>query len=315
MVNHLIVYLLSFFGVWIGSGLAIKSVEKISQQLKTSSFLLSFLVLGLFTSIGELSIGISSIIKNDPEVYIGNLIGASIVIFMLIIPLLALVSKSIKITPEFQEFNLLASLLVIALPILSIMDGKVTKIDHILALVLFVFLLINIQRKNKLIKNLEIINQSRSKIGPEFLKIIFGIIVIFTSSYFIVEQTLYFSKILQLSPFIISLLITSLGTNIPELSLIVRSVIMKNNQVAFGNYIGSASFNTFLLGFLGLIYNKDIILNNNYTISLIFLLLNLTLFYFFAKSKNTITRKESLILLSTYVLFLVTQILFLNTLS
>jgi cation:H+ antiporter len=310
MINHLIVYVLSFLGVWIGSGLAIKSVEKISHQLKTSSFVLSFLVLGFFTSIGELSIGISSIIKNDPEVYIGNLVGASIVIFMLIIPLLGLASKSIKITPEFQEFNLLASLLVIALPVLSIMDGKITKIDNLLALILFIFLLINIQNKNKLITSIKSISKSKSKIAPEILKIIFGIIVIFTSSHFIVEQTLYFSKILQLSPFIISLLITSLGTNIPELSLIVRSAIMKNNQVAFGNYIGSASFNTFLLGFLGFIYKKEIIVNNSYTISLIFLILNLVLFFFFAKSKNTITKKESLILLSTYFLFVFTQIYF-----
>ncbi len=309
MINHLLVYILSFFGVWIGSGLAIKSVEKISHQLKTSSFVLSFLVLGLFTSIGELSIGVSSIIKNDPEVYIGNLVGASIVIFMLIIPLLALVSKSIKITPEFQEFNLLASLLVIALPVLSVIDGKITKIDNVLALFLFFFLLVNIQSKNKLINNLKIINQSKSKIIPELLKIVFGVLVIFTSSHFIVDQTLYFSKIFQLSPFIISLLVTSLGTNIPELSLVVRSAIMKNNEVAFGNYIGSASFNTFLLGFLGLIYNKDIILNNNYTISLLFLIINLTLFFFFAKSKNTISKKESLVLLSTYFFFIAAQII------
>jgi len=310
MINHLLVYLLSFLGVWLGSGLAIKSVEKISHQLKTSSFVLSFLVLGLFTSIGELSIGVSSIIKNDPEVYIGNLVGGSIVIFMLIIPLLALASKSIKITPEFREFNLLASLLVIALPVLSVMDGKITKIDNILALILFIFLLINIQSKNKFVENIKKINQAKSKVGPELLKIIFGIIVIFTSSYFIVEQTLYFSTVLGLSPFIISLLVTSLGTNIPELSLVIRSVIMKNNEVAFGNYIGSASFNTFLLGFLGLIYNKEIILNNNYTISLIFLILNLTLFFFFAKSKNTVSKKESLILLSTYFLFILAEILF-----
>lgn len=309
MFNHLIVYILSFFGVWVGSGLAIRSVEKISRQLKTSSFVLSFLVLGLFTSIGELSIGLSSIIKNDPEVYIGNLVGASIVIFMLIIPLLGLVSKSIKITPEFQEFNLLASLLVIALPVLSIMDGKITKVDNILALVLFIFLLVNIQNKNKLINNIKTISASKSKITPEILKIFFGIIVIFTSSHFIVEQTIYFSNILELSPFIISLLVTSLGTNIPELSLIIRSVIMKNNEVAFGNYIGSASFNTFLLGFLGLIYNKDIVLNNNYTISLIFLIINLTLFFFFAKSKNTVSKKESLILLSTYFFFITAQII------
>jgi cation:H+ antiporter len=310
MFNHLIVYILSFFGVWIGSGLAIKSVEKISHQLKTSSFVLSFLVLGLFTSIGELSIGVSSIIKNDPEVYVGNLVGASIVIFMLIIPLLALVSKSIKITPEFREFNLLASLLVIALPVLSVMDGKITKTDNILALVLFIFLIINIQNKNKLVESIKKIDQSKSKIGHELLKIIFGIVVIFTSSHFIVEQTLYFSKVLNLSPFFISLLVTSLGTNIPELSLVIRSAIMKNNEVAFGNYIGSASFNTFLLGFLGLIYNKDIVLNNNYTISLIFLILNLVLFYFFARSKNTVSKKESLILLSTYFLFILTEIIF-----
>ena len=310
MINHLVVYILSFFSVWIGSGLAIKSVENISHQLKTSSFLLSFLVLGFFTSIGELSIGISSIIKNDPEIYVGNLVGASIVIFMLIIPLLALVSKSIKITPEFREFNLIASLLVIALPVLSVMDGKITKVDNILAIVLFIFLLVNIQSKNKFSESIKKINQSRSKIFPELLKIIFGIIVIFASSHFIVEQTLYFSRILNLSPFFISLMVTSLGTNIPELSLVIRSVIMKNNEVAFGNYIGSASFNTLLLGVLGLIYNKDIILNNNYTISLIFLILNLTLFYFFAKSKNTVSRKESLILLSTYFLFLFVQTLF-----
>ena len=51
MLPHIIIYLLSFAGIWIGSGIAIKSVEKLSV-LKLSSFLVSFVILGLFTSMG-----------------------------------------------------------------------------------------------------------------------------------------------------------------------------------------------------------------------------------------------------------------------
>lgn len=226
---------------------------------------------------------------------------------MLIIPLLAIVSKSIHITPEFRGFNLPASLVVVALPALTVMDGKITKIDSYLIIGLFIFLLISIQSKKSLLKQAQKIANSKSKISRDFLKMLFGILVIFTSSYFIVEQTVYFANILKVSPFIISLLITSLGTNIPELSLIIRSVIIKNNQVAFGNYVGSASFNSLIMGILSLIYGKDLILGNNYFISLIFLIINLILFYRFAKTKNTISVKEGLILLALYLIFVIIE--------
>lgn len=307
MIGNSVLYLLSFIGVWIGSGIAVKSVEIISKKLKVSSFLVSFVVLGLFTSIGEISVGINSIIKDDPEIYIGNLVGASIVIFMLIVPLLVVFSKSIKITPEFRGFSLPASLITIALPSVCAMDGKISQIDAIFCITVFIFLLINIKNNQK---NSDENNQTKinSKIIKQFFQMIFGIIIIFISSHFIVEQTVFFSEILHLSPFFISLIITSLGTNIPELSLIIRSVIMKNNQVAFGNYIGSASFNTLIMGVLTLIYRKEIFLSNNYLLSLIFLVINLSLFYHFSRTKNTISIIEGSILLFLYFIFLTTEI-------
>src|SRR3989344_1820060 len=110
MLPHLAIYALSFIGIWIGSGLAISSVERLSKILRVSSFAVSFIVLGFFTSVSELSVGVNSILENDPEIYVGNLIGASIVIFILIIPLLAIAGHNINITPEFRGFNLPASL-------------------------------------------------------------------------------------------------------------------------------------------------------------------------------------------------------------
>jgi len=309
MLPHLVIYALSFIGIWIGSGLAISSVERLSKILRVSSFAVSFIVLGFFTSVSELSVGVNSILENDPEIYVGNLIGASIVIFMLIIPLLAITGNNIKITPEFRGFNLPASLVVIALPVILAMDGRIGRTDSILALSLFGFLVVAVQTKRGLLEKMKAINSRSSiKVGKELLRIVFGVAVIFIASRFVVEQTMYFSNILQLSPFVISLLLISIGTNIPELSFVVRSAFMKNNQVAFGDYVGSASFNTFLMGGLTFFYGKPVLLNNSYLVSLLFLVVGLFVFYYFARTKNSISRIEGLVLLALYVLFLLVEI-------
>lgn len=309
MLPHLVIYILSFVGIWIGSGLAIGSVERLSKILRVSSFAVSFLVLGLFTSVSELSVGVNAILENDPEIYVGNLIGASIVIFMLIIPLLAITGKKIKISTEFQGFNLPASLVVIALPVILAMDGRVGRTDSIIALSLFGFLVIAVQTRRGLFERIKTINSRSSiKVGKELLRIVFGVAVIFIASRFVVEQTMYFSQILEVSPFLVSLLLVAIGTNIPELSIVVRSAFMRDNQVAFGDYVGSASFNTFLLGILTLVYGKSVVLSNSYLVSLLFLVFGLLAFYYFARTKNSISRLEGLALLAMYLLFLATEL-------
>lgn len=309
MQHHVLLYALSFLGIWIGSGLAIGSVERLSKTLKVSSFAISFIILGIFTSIGELSVGINSVLENDPEIYVGNLIGASIVIFMLIIPLLAITGNAIKITPEFRGFNLPASLVVIALPVILAMDGVVDQNDGLAVIVLFGLLVFAIQTKRGLLEKIKGINiQSGVQIGKELIRIVFGVVTIFIASRFVVEQTMYFANALQVSPFMLSLLLIGIGTNIPELSLVLRSAFMKNNQIAFGDYVGSASFNTFLVGILTLWYGKPVLLSNSYLVSLLFLIIGLLAFYYFARTKNAISRLEGFLLLVLYILFVATEL-------
>lgn len=305
MVFHLLVYLLSFIGIWIGAGLAISSVEKLSRSLKLSSFMVSFLVLGVFTSISEFSVGVNAVLDNDPEIFVGNLIGASIVIFMLIIPLLAITGKAVRINPELRGATLLAPLFTVALPVLLSLDGRIGKTDAILAITGYFFSTFFIESKRSILEKASSLFQFRkNKVSLLLLKIVVGIAIIFTASYFIVDQTLYFSNLLSVSPFVISLLVIAVGTNLPELSIVVRSMFMRSNQVAFGDYIGSASVNTLLFGVLTLWYGKPILLTNSYLISLVFLIIGLICFAFFARSKNLLTRGEGWCLLSLYIVFM-----------
>lgn len=192
LIIHFLTYIVSFFGVWIGSGFVIKSIETLSRKIKVSSFAVSFLLLGFFTSIGELSVGVNSVLENDPEIYVGNLIGASVVLFLLVIPLLAVLGNSIHISPEFRGFNLAASLVVVAIPAVSVMDGVVTTADAVISIVLFTFLLFSVQMKKGLIEKVEHFDKNFAvKLKNELLKIVFGVALVFAASHFIVRK-LYF---------------------------------------------------------------------------------------------------------------------------
>lgn len=310
MLQHILYYVLSFIGIWIGAGVIISSVEKFSHKLKLSSFSVSFLVLGLFTSLGELSVGVSSVIDNDPEIFVGNLIGASIVLFTLVIPLLAITGKPVKINPEFQGFNLISSLFVIALPVILSFDGRLDRLDGIMCVAMFVVSVMLIQSKRGFLNNPSaMIKRQSLKVWSEIIKIVIAVIAIYFSSHVVVTQTMYFSQLLNISPFFISLMLVSVGTNLPELALAVRSVFFRDNEVAFGDYVGSASYNTILFGGLVLWYGQTIYLTNSYIISLVVLLLGLFLFYLFAKSKNTLSRKEGFYLLLLYIVFVAVELL------
>ncbi len=309
MIQHLIIYLLAFIGIWVGAGFALKSVENISKTLKASSFAVSFLILGFFTSVSEFSVGLNSVFMNDPEIYVGNLIGASIVIFLMIIPLLAVINKDVRINGEFQGFNLMLSIIVIAMPGILSMDGHVDRIDGLISLILYIFLLICIQSKKGVLSNAASIGRSQIlKIVKNLLKIIAGVTIIFLSGRIVVDQTMYFAQVLNVSPFLISLLVISIGTNIPELSIVARSFFMKNTETAFGDYVGSAAFNTFIYGILTIYYGKTIILTNSYFISLLFLTGGLFAFYLMSKTEHKISRHEGFLLLLIYAVFLSVEI-------
>lgn len=309
MDNRVLFYILSFLGIWFGSRLVISSIEKFSRRLRLSTFSVSFLLLGLFTSLGEISVGINSVLDNDPEIFVGNLIGASIVLFLLATPLLAMGGRGIKISEEFQKINLIVSLTVVAIPVLLTLDGSVTKRDGVVGVLAFITSVILIESKKGFLSSPTSFTQSRPlKKISELLKVAVGAIIIYFCSKMIVEQTMYFSQVLKLSPFFISLLMISVGTNLPELSLVIQSVINKKDRVAFGDFIGSAVYNTLIFGVLAIWYGKPIYLTNSYMISLLTLVSGLILFYHFAKSKNTLSRKEGFILFSLYILFVILEI-------
>ncbi len=311
IIFRVLLYFTSFFVIWYCSGIIIKSVENIAQRFRVTPFAMSFFVLGILTSIPEFSVGINSIINNTPDIFIGNLLGASLIIFIFIIPILAVFGSGVRLVHQLNENNLIFSLLVVASPVFLIADNVLTRTEGVFLIIIYFILFYFIEKRHGL---MEIQKEKKQFLNKNFFEDIIGLLiagaVLFLTSRYLVTETVYFSSVLKISQFIISLIVLSIGTNLPEISLAISAVISGKNEVALGDYLGSAAANTFLFGLFTLLNGKRVNVGI-YSFRILFLtLLGLGIFYFFSRSKNNISKNEGKILLLIYLLFILSQILF-----
>ncbi|KXK10424.1 MAG: putative calcium/sodium:proton antiporter [Microgenomates bacterium OLB23] len=103
LIANIVIYIISFIAIWYGAGLIIASITKFSTRLKLSPFTFSFVFLGILTSIPEFSVGLQAVVNGDPEIFVGNLLGGVVALFLLVIPLLAIFGKGISLKHELNK--------------------------------------------------------------------------------------------------------------------------------------------------------------------------------------------------------------------
>lgn len=87
-----VLLLLGLASVIISSEVTVNSVVNIAHSYKISEALISVLIIGLGTSLPELSISISAILKKKTEMSVGNIIGSNILDTLLPIGIAAVIS-------------------------------------------------------------------------------------------------------------------------------------------------------------------------------------------------------------------------------
>lgn len=303
----MLLLIICFIAIWFSTGVIIRQAEFLSNKLKINQFVVSFVVLGLATSITEFVIGANAIIDNKPSIFVGNLLGGVAVIFLFIIPMLAIFAKSLKLDRKFNGFLLIASLLVILAAPIFVVNREIQVEDSYILITSYIVLVILVISRNQSEK-VKIVNKSKLfkdiviSVGKIF---VVTVVMLFAGNY-LVDTAIYYSNLWGVSPFIISILGLSVGSNLPEIVVGIRSILSGKKSIAFANYLGSAAANSLALGLLSLINfiktSQPIIINSNLSV-LWFIVFGLIIFYIFIRSKTEISRNEGFALLFIYAIF------------
>ena len=311
---HFAYFALAAMIIWFFSGLLVDAVDRVARRFHQSGFTVAFFVLGLMTSISEISVMINSTLNRTPQVSAGNLSGASFVILMLIVPLLAIVSNGIKLNGYIRKFNFILALSAIALPALFLADGHVTIMEGLFSLLAYVLLLYCIRKLQPAAKEIiedvetELLHKKHATLRDSCI-IGAGALSILLAGHTLVEETVYFAGIFQIPPSIIGLLVLSIGTNVPEIVVAIRSVKKNHADIAFGDYLGSAVANTLIFGLLSLFNGEFRVEASEFVFTFFFMVMSFLMLYVFAESNNKLSRREGIVLLSMYLLFLCIEII------
>jgi cation:H+ antiporter len=312
-LGHLSIFILSSLAVWLSAGVLIESVDRIAKRFHKTAFSVAFFVLGILTSLSEISVAINSSLEGVPQISVGNLVGASFVILLFIIPLLAIAGKGIGLKHLMSKRNIILAFAVILLPALLLADGSITKFEGVLAIIAFLILFYAIHSQKRSEKKIDIIPgippETEKATIADFLKIVAGGAIIFVAGHYLVEQSIFFAGLLNIPGSVIGLIILSIGTNVPELVIAARSIIKKHKDIAFGDYIGSAAVNTLIFGFLAFSNGSFSVEPNEFSAATMLMIVGLFFLYFFARSQDTVSRKEGFFLILFYLVFIMVQLM------
>jgi cation:H+ antiporter len=303
--------------IWGSSSLIVNGINNLAHKIHISPFmvLVSFVLLGLLTSATEITLAINSHISKVPEVSAGNLFGGVIVMYLLIIPILAIMGKGVSMGKDYSKPELVITLFFLILPVIFIFDGQISIQEAIIMISSYGLVMLFIYEKHK--KGILIKTKGKPrkkdiikiKGNIEIFKVVAGVIILLFASEKLIEVLVNSANAMNVSPFLVSLLTLSIGTNLPELAMTIRSILSGSKDIALGHYLGSSATNPVILSFLA-IANGGLIIDSNFIQITIFTLLGLALFYIFIVSKNILSRGEGLILLGVYVLFVASELIF-----
>jgi len=308
-LSHVGLVILGIGLLWFASGLIITGVEHFAKKIRTSTFSLSFVLLGLITSITEISVGINAVAKKTPEIFVGNLIGGSFVVLMFIIPLLAIFNHGVSLRRHLRPRRLFFFLVLIAAPLVIITNGSVTLVEAGVLILLYILFMYSVEEEENT-KKLPAASKRAKKysmLGSLGL-ILGGVVLVFGASYILINEIVFTAAWLGVPPFLISIIVLSVGTNLPELFVVVRAIKEKKIDIAIGDFMGSAAANTLLFGVFTLVHGSFTLTVTHIVITFFIMMGGYLLFFLLSHSQHNLTAEEGAVLITIFICFIAFQV-------
>lgn len=300
---------------WAGSWL-VDILIRIARYLGWREFVVAFFVMAMAASLPNLFVGINSALHKIPQLSLGDVMGGNLICLTLAVALSVLVAKTaLPASSRMVQTSTFFTVAVAILPLLLLLDGRLGRGDALVLLSTFAFYIFWLfSKKERFKKVYRDSDKAPLKGFRTFIrnlgKVLLSIFLLVLAAEGVVQSTLYFFNTLNLSIPIIGILIVGLGNALPEIYFAIVSAKKEQNWMVLGNLMGALIVPaTLVLGIVALIRPIEIIDFSLFAIARIFLIISAIFFLVIIRSGQRITKKEALVLLLLYLIFVAVEIL------
>jgi cation:H+ antiporter len=310
--------IITMFVLVKGADLVVKSFGEAVSLLKLKGIFLAMVVVALSTSLPELFVGVVASIQGVPQLSWGNVLGSNVANVSLVIGLVAVLTGSIAVVGDFVEEELLLALGTGALPVMLLADGKVTRVEGLLLLIVYGWYLrkmaVSGEVKRKLLTGqrgwlVRVKQAGWKKLEQPVVTMLVGILCLTIGAEVLVKLVEQLAIIMDLSVMVVGML-AALGTVVPELVLSFEAIKKREVGLVLGNLLGSIVTNaTLVLGLTAFISPVNLDFGLNYGFGVAGFAMVFGLFWLFTKTKKRLDRWEGLVLVGVYFMFVGWQLM------
>ncbi|NLY70677.1 MAG: sodium:calcium antiporter [Clostridiales bacterium] len=318
-MGHSIYFILFAIGLIMiikGSDLFLDSTVWVAGVFNIPHIIIGATIVSMCTCLPETFVSVSAAIKGETDVAIGNAIGSIAFNTGIIMAILILFGKPrVKNPGQFKisSFWLIASIIFVW--VVGFIQGELNRIIGIILLVFLIIYLI----QNIASSQTSNCNQTKGRYDTSLRTVIkktilfiIGITLVIWGSNLLVDNGIKIAMILKVPSIMIAVTFTAFGTSLPEFFTTITSIRKGVSNIGFGNIIGANTLNIFQVTALSAVF-KPLPFSHD-PIILLFQIPMTLLIVIFAimagnKYRRSIPRRYGLLLLFSYTIFVVVNVL------
>lgn len=255
MAVNLMLVLLAAMILWKTAAWFVEGAVGIALLLDIPKMIIGLVLVSIATTSPELFTSVIAALHGYPEMALGNAVGSVIVDASLALGIAALVSTvPLTVDPAIFRISARTVLVVLALAFILVLNGTLERMEGLALLVCYcTYILIlyrhfRIRRKDSEVDSLlvqECVPKDEATIKWPRVILLFGLGLagVLIGSELLVQGAVGLAVEMGLSPVVIGLTVTALGTSMPEIATCVAAALKRESAIGVGNIIGADILN------------------------------------------------------------------------
>lgn len=232
-----------------GADVLVKGASRIAAGFGVSPLIIGLTVVAFGTSAPEMAISVSSALKGEAEIAVGNVVGSNIFNVLFILGVSALITPLV-VSKQLVKTDVPIMIGVSILAYLFSFDGSISFFEGVVlfaGILTYIAILVRIGRESG--EPGETVEQSKHW-SVDVALIVAGLGLLILGSRWLVSSAITIAEALGVSELVIGLTIVAAGTSLPEVATSIIAAMRGQRDIAVGNVVGSNIFN--ILAVLGL---------------------------------------------------------------
>ena len=231
--------------IW-GADLLIEQSERIALKFNIPEFIIGATLIALGTSLPEMAASVAASYNGQAQLAVANVIGSNVLNITLVLATVFLIARNINPNRDFFAKDSTWALVPVLVFVLMIIDGVISRFDAMLLLLLMgAYLMFLLQDAKNMPKEDIVIVEDGTFSWPKTIPILLaGLVLVIVGAHFTIESASSIAKSFGISEWVIGIIMVSLGTSLPELTVSITAAMKGKVDMAIGNIIGSNMANT-----------------------------------------------------------------------